>query len=35
MKIIIDARWIYPEISGIGLYTIELVRALASIDKKN
>ena len=28
MRIVIDARWIFPEISGIGLYTQELIRAL-------
>ena len=30
MKACIDARWIHPEISGIGLYTTELARALAA-----
>lgn len=35
MKICIDARWIYPEISGIGLYTQELIRALARLDRQN
>ena len=29
MRIAIDARWIFPEISGIGLYTQELLRAMA------
>lgn len=29
MNIAIDARWIFPEISGIGAYTRELIRALA------
>ena len=35
MKICIDARWIFPELSGIGLYTQELIRALAGIDHTN
>jgi glycosyltransferase involved in cell wall biosynthesis len=35
MKIAIDARWIFPEISGIGAYTRELIRHLARIDKDN
>jgi alpha-1,3-rhamnosyl/mannosyltransferase len=35
MKIAIDARWIFPEISGIGLYTRELVAALAEVDRVN
>ncbi|HEY8240505.1 MAG TPA: glycosyltransferase, partial [Kiritimatiellia bacterium] len=35
MKICIDARWIFPEISGIGLYTQELARALAEVDRTN
>ncbi len=35
MKIAIDARWIFPEISGIGLYTRELVAALAEVDHGN
>lgn len=35
MNLCIDARWIFPEISGIGLYTQELIRALAVIDPKN
>jgi glycosyltransferase involved in cell wall biosynthesis len=35
MKIAIDARWIFPEISGIGTYTRELVRSLAQIDTTN
>jgi len=29
LHIAIDARWIFPEISGIGLYTQELIAALA------
>ncbi len=28
MNICLDARWIFPEITGIGLYTQELIRAL-------
>jgi len=35
MKIVIDARWIFPELSGIGLYTRELIRNLAEIDSDN
>lgn len=35
MKIVIDARWIFPELSGIGLYTRELIRNLAQIDSDN
>lgn len=35
MKICIDARWIFPELSGIGLYTQELIRALARVDTEN
>jgi len=35
MKIAIDARWIFAEISGIGAYTRELIRHLARIDKDN
>ena len=35
MKIVIDARWIFPELSGIGLYTQELIRALAQLDQQN
>ncbi len=35
MKVVIDARWIFHEMSGIGLYTQELIRALASIDHDN
>jgi len=33
--IAIDARWIFPEISGIGAYTRELIRALARVDREN
>ncbi len=35
MNICIDARWIFREISGIGLYTQELIRALVSTDREN
>lgn len=35
MKICIDARWIFPELSGIGLYTQELIRALVAVDTEN
>jgi glycosyltransferase involved in cell wall biosynthesis len=35
MNICIDARWIFPELSGIGLYTQELLRALAEVDRVN
>ncbi len=35
MNIAIDARWIFPRISGIGAYTQELIRQLAQIDREN
>jgi len=35
MKIAIDARWIFREISGIGAYTQELLKHLALVDRKN
>ncbi len=35
MKIAIDARWIFPEISGIGAYTRELITKLTKIDNNN
>ena len=35
MKIGIDARWIFREMSGIGVYTRELIRNLARIDRQN
>ncbi|MCX6997726.1 MAG: glycosyltransferase family 1 protein [Kiritimatiellaeota bacterium] len=35
MRIGIDARWIFPELSGIGSYTQELIRALAALDRRN
>jgi len=35
MRIGIDARWIFPRISGIGKYTRQLIRSLAEIDTIN
>ncbi|MFH0953440.1 MAG: glycosyltransferase family 1 protein [Verrucomicrobiota bacterium] len=35
MKIGIDARWIFPEISGIGTYTQELLKNLVCLDTSN
>jgi len=35
MKIGIDTRWIFREMSGIGVYTTELIRHLAQIDRQN
>ncbi len=35
MRIGIDARWIFREMSGIGIYTRELIRQLSLIDKDN
>ncbi len=35
MKIAIDARWIFPEISGIGTYTVQLLEHLAVLDPDN
>ena len=35
MRIAIDARWIFPEISGIGAYTRELIKHLATVDTAN
>lgn len=35
MNIVIDARWIFRELSGIGVYTRELIRHLASLDADN
>lgn len=35
MKIVIDARWIGDEISGIATYTLELIRELAHLDREN
>lgn len=33
LRVAIDARWIFPEISGIGLYTRELIRGLLAEDR--
>ena len=35
MKIGIDARWIFAQISGIGTYTQELIRGLTQVDLEN
>lgn len=35
MKIVLDARWIFKELSGIGLYTRELIRNLPAVDQEN
>ncbi|HPF98757.1 MAG TPA: glycosyltransferase family 1 protein [Kiritimatiellia bacterium] len=35
MRIGIDARWIFPQVSGIGTYTRELIRELAALDRQN
>lgn len=35
MKIGIDARWIFKNTSGIGVYTRELIRQLAASDRQN
>lgn len=35
MKIAIDTRWIFPEISGIGAYTQELLREFRELDVGN
>lgn len=35
MNICIDARWIFPELSGVGLYTQELIRGLVRVDREN
>lgn len=35
MRVAIDARWIFPEISGIGAHTRELLRHLGVIDRRN
>ena len=35
MRIALDARWIFPEISGIGAYTRELIRHFARLDRNN
>lgn len=35
MRVVLDARWIFDEISGIGLYTQELIRNLSQVDPEN
>lgn len=35
MRIGLDARWIFPEITGIGSYTQELIRHLSATDSQN
>ncbi len=35
LKIAIDARWIFEQLSGIGIYTRELIRNLAGLDHQN
>jgi len=35
MRIVIDARWIFPQLSGIGVYTRELLRHLLMLDTVN
>lgn len=35
MRIAIDGRWIFREMSGIGAYTRELIRNLAILDRRN
>jgi alpha-1,3-rhamnosyl/mannosyltransferase len=35
MRIALDARWIFPEITGIGAYTRELIRHLPPLDPGN
>ena len=35
MKIALDARWIFSEISGIGAYTRELIRQFARLDRNH
>ncbi len=35
MRIAIDARWIFPEISGIGNYTRQLIQQLIQLDSEN
>jgi len=32
IRLVLDARWIFPEISGIGSYTRELIRRLAGLN---
>ncbi|MCE9616201.1 MAG: glycosyltransferase family 4 protein [Lentisphaerae bacterium] len=35
MKIVIDARWIFTQISGIGEYTRELIRQIAVMERRH
>jgi len=35
MNIAIDARWIFPEISGVGAYTREIIRELAQLPARH
>jgi glycosyltransferase involved in cell wall biosynthesis len=35
MKVVFDARWIFDELSGVGIYAMELLRQLSRIDKQN
>jgi len=35
MRVVLDARWIFPEISGVGLYTQELIRRLPVIGRED
>ncbi len=35
MRIAIDTRWIFPQISGIGAYTRALIHELATLDHGN
>ncbi len=35
MRVGIDARWIFPEITGIGSYTQELIRHIAEVDREH
>ncbi len=35
MRIVLDARWIFEELSGIGLYTRQLISNLVEIDQDN
>lgn len=35
MKVVLDARWIFEEITGIGSYTRELIQQLALLDRRN
>jgi glycosyltransferase involved in cell wall biosynthesis len=35
MRIAVDARWIFPQISGIGAYTVQLLENLAALDDCN